>query len=296
MNTTALKLVRTARNWKTLKQIKATLKLSSAKSGSVEHPLSENIIISLTSIPPRFRNLHLVIKSLMAQTISVNVVLYVDEGHDRLLPRTIWDLEGDKLRIATTKPIRSYAKLIPALKQYPNHHIITVDDDVIYPADLVEVLLSGMNRTDIIVCRRAHRVSIATDGNLLPYNSWPQDVQDSYARRPSHDLLPTGVGGILYPPNVLHPSVADMDLAMRLCPRADDVWFYWMARKAGTLQKKVGGETALLHTPTSQSFGLWQTNALGGNDTALINLLREFGMPAGFPEPYGKSLTFSDAL
>lgn len=38
------------------------------------------------------------------------------------------------------KDIRSYKKLIPILKKYPNKIIVTADDDVIYKKDWLERL------------------------------------------------------------------------------------------------------------------------------------------------------------
>lgn len=39
----------------------------------------------------------------------------------------------------------------------------------------------------------------------------------------------TGIGGVLYPPNSLNNNVFDYDLVCKLCPDADDLWFWAMA-------------------------------------------------------------------
>jgi hypothetical protein len=46
-------------------------------------------------------------------------------------------------------------------------------------------------------------------------------------------LFLKGNGGILYPPKVLPAEAYDLELALHLCPTADDVWFKAMSLLAG---------------------------------------------------------------
>ena len=60
------------------------------------------------------------------------------------LPNSLLALEDDKFEIRwVNEDIRSYKKLIPALKNFPTDVIITADDDVIYPEDWAERLLKS---------------------------------------------------------------------------------------------------------------------------------------------------------
>ena len=38
-----------------------------------------------------------------------------------------------------------------------------------------------------------------------------------------------GVGGVLYPPNLLYKDVTDKNIFLNLCPANDDIWFWAMA-------------------------------------------------------------------
>lgn len=50
-----------------------------------------------------------------------------------------------------------------------------------------------------------------------------------------------GVGGVLYPANSLDGEVVNSELFNRLAPTNDDIWFWFMAIKAGTRINVVKG-------------------------------------------------------
>jgi hypothetical protein len=85
-----------------------------------------------------------------------------------------------------------------------------------------------------------------------------------------NDLFPTGVGGVLYPPGSLDPEVMNEGAALATCPSADDVWLYWMAKRAGTQWCQVGGGFPQIVWPGSQATSLLSENVgRGANDRAL---------------------------
>ena len=47
-------------------------------------------------------------------------------------------------------------------------------------------------------------------------------------------VFPTGCGGCLYKRSLLHKDICREDLFMRLAPKAEDVWFYFMEVLHGT--------------------------------------------------------------
>jgi hypothetical protein len=117
---------------------------------------------------------------------------------------------------------------------------------------------------------------------------WEHRVTDPSARAPSTDIMAETGGGALYPPGSLHPIVSDRSLFRRLCPDADDLWFYWCARMAGTLHRKVGPKSRLVSWAGSQSRTLWESNREGGNDRMIRALEEEFGIDVlGLPDPMG---------
>jgi hypothetical protein len=240
------------------------------------HGLPGELIVSLTSFPPRFGVLALTLESLMRQTIAADrIVLWIAETDRDRLPRAI--LADPRLTVEFVPDIRSYKKLIFALDAFPQAYIATADDDVFYPPDWLEALVSGQSdERAVITYHRGHRMVREPDGRLAPYLRWEWDVQDARARRPSRDILPTGVGGILYPPGVLHPDVTDQAIFTRLCPTADDLWFYWMARRAGALYKKVGPPFELVVWPVATAVDLATAN-MTDNDVQIDRLIERYG-------------------
>ena len=164
------------------------------------------------------------------------------------------------------------------MEAYPGAYIVTADDDVYYRPDWLETLVKAVvvgERT--VICHRAHRIRRHAKDRIAPYVQWEMDVRDAAARKPSANLVPTGVGGVLYPPGALDPMVCDRAQFERLCPDGDDLWFFWMARIAGTRHKKVGPKFWQIPWVSTQASALWATNQAGGNDAMMAALEKEFG-------------------
>jgi hypothetical protein len=239
------------------------------------------LIVSLTSYPARFETLHLTLACLLDQTAKADrTILWIAHEDVERLPSNVHDLRKRGLEIRLCDDLRSYKKLVPALEAFPDAFIATADDDVYYPCKWLEELTTGMLASPgVVTCHRAHRIAFRADRQLAPYILWHFDVQDARSHEPSRDLLPTGAGGILYPPRCLHPRVCDRSLFQRLSPGGDDLWFYWCARMAGTLHKKVADKMWLVTWPDSQQSSLWRSNESQGNDRMITALQAEFGYP-----------------
>lgn len=244
------------------------------------HELEKSLIVSLTSYPPRFGTLDLTIKSLLRQNIRADeVVLWVADTDVAKLPTAVTKLQSAGLTIRSVPDVRSYKKLVFALTDFPDSFIVTADDDVFYRPDWLGQLVAGQIETPgAIICHRAHRVTFVTEGQIAPYSKWNHDVQDNGARRPSADLMPTGLGGILYPPRSLHVDVTNQRLFERFAPSADDLWFYWSARRVGTLYRKVGDKFLQLVWWSTKKTQLYDQNVIE-NDRQVTALAVEFGNP-----------------
>ena len=119
---------------------------------------------------------------------------------------------------------------------------------------------------------------IGPEGALLPYGDWEYETAAREARSAAERLRPTGNAGILYPPRVLPNLTLDATVFLALCPTADDLWFFWMARLAG-IRHVQGASYPLMATwPKSQDSALFWTNvAHTGNDEAIRALEERFG-------------------
>ncbi|UVF18398.1 glycosyltransferase [Microvirga terrae] len=241
------------------------------------HDLPGDLVISLTSYEPRFNTLVFTLRCLLSQTIRPDrTVLWLAHG-DTSIPPEIVDLCQYGLEIRYTTDIKSYKKIIPSLRAFPHAFIVTADDDTYYGPHWLEHLIKAWEKDQHqIVCRVARQVTLNQDGSSKAYKDW------EYASAPevSPSLLPIGVGGVLYPPNSLHPDVLDEQTFQELCPSGDDLWLYWMGRRAKTIYKKIGGPGVPPTWPTSQKRSLFHENLLmSKNDQQIGALTRHFGFP-----------------
>lgn len=244
------------------------------------HGLPGELIVSLTSYPPRFPTLLPTLQCLLRQSVRPDrVILWIDKGATDKLPAEIKALTAHGLTIAeTTSDIAPYKKIIPTLKQFPDAFIATADDDIYYrPTWLEELIKAWDGSVKSIVCHRAHRIRCTPNGLPLPYGQWQHEVPGPLV---AHDILPTGVCGILYPPASLAPEVLDEEKFQRLCARADDIWLYWMGQKAGSQYIKTPRNLEITLWPGSQETALMNENVhSGGNDTKINALIDALGWP-----------------
>jgi len=233
------------------------------------------VILSLTSFPARIDAAGKVIEKMAAQTVRPDkIVLYLTASQ---FPDRVPSFESAEVRICD-KPIKSYTKLVPALKDFPDDIIITVDDDIDYPDNLIEKLLTAHKKYPRAIC--ANRVRRIKFG--VSYGKWPlyRSFRKYYMTRRPHPMnCLMGVGGVLYPPRCLHPLVTRDDIFMKIAPTTDDLWFWAMAAKQGTSIKFVNNNR-VKEKPIggTQEISLMSVNcgAAGGNNKAMANILAEF--------------------
>ena len=196
----------------------------------------KQLIVSLTSYGRRVKSvLPYVLHSLLSQTAKPDkIIVWLDNKNWSQLNLTkrlnFYRNKGIEFRFYDD--IKSYKKLIPTLIEFPNDIIITVDDDIYYSNDLVENLYSNhLMEPKKIQCSIAHRPLFDAKGVILQYDKWIKDISNCNFGL----IFPTGLGGILYPPNSLYKDVTNVELFKRLCPSTDDIWFWVMALNKETL-------------------------------------------------------------
>lgn len=248
------------------------------------HTLPNQLLVSLTSYPPRYATLHLTLKSLLRQdTQPDQIILWIAEQDEPALPSSVRKLFGDGIQLRIVQDVRSYKKLVFALEDFPGAYIATADDDVFYKPDWLTLLVAGQRQGErVITCHRGHRLKQTPQGDLARYAQWGWDVDDDRAGCPSVDLMPTGVGGVLYPPGSLHPDATSRALYERYTPSADDLWFFWCARRAGATYRKVGPRFEQLGWWSAQDNRLFDANIVL-NDAQITQLARRFGNPLAMP-------------
>lgn len=244
----------------------------------------ERLIISLTTHPPRIRQVFATLESLCEQNIDAfDIHLYLSRRDKETigdLPKTLQRLTRRGVKIVVTDiDLRSYDKLVHALEAYPQAMIITADDDMLYPSDWARRLVDGANRfPGCIVCHRGHMLCESSPGSGEISYKEVRTRQDPGAMQPNFALMPTGSGGVLYPPGVLDPMVFDVEAFQALAPNADDIWFKMASLKAGTRCVRVNSRNVdFLSTPASGESALHEDNVKrGGNDRQFANCLARY--------------------
>ena len=247
----------------------------------------KEVVISLTTYSKRIEQVHIVIESLFRQTRKVNKVLLwlsKDEFSNEEIPLILRKQQERGLEIHVCNDIKSYKKLLPTLKLYPESTIITVDDDYIYPIDFVERLLQTARQYPKSICYYVgNRISLNGKGKINPYIKW-KSSEEEYS--PSLFNFPTGAGGILYPPNSLYPDVVDETLCMQYAPSADDLWFKTMSVLKNTTCVKVSFrngrfEDKFVLLEDMQDIALYHNNVGKGlNDISLKKLVEMYPIEA----------------
>lgn len=219
----------------------STLHLSK-QSGITSEKRARQIIVSIATIESRLSNLHLVVASFLSQSLKPDqIIVWVPDTCRGQIPHRLQKLTERGLSIRFCEELGPHKKLVYALEAYPNDILVTADDDTIYAPDWLEQLyLTHIKYPDTVVCHRAHLMQWDEDGELLPYAIWAKGAKKVLG--PTHLLLPTGCGGVLYPPGALHTDTTNRELFQKLAPRADDIWFKVMAYLNGFKTRLVSAE------------------------------------------------------
>jgi hypothetical protein len=238
---------------------------------------NDSYIVTMTSHAGRFHSLGDFFRNFENQKLlPKRLILYLTETDSKMLiEREVYLPKFVNIRLC--EDLGPGKKLIPALREFSTKILITIDDDVIYPIDLIERLIAySKDFPRNIIAGRTHYVTL--DDNLKPrkYAEWDQNVQ--IYNQSSRLLFPTGVGMVLYPPNSLHHDVLDVETYLENCLFQDDIWFYIQAIRAGTEVRLLPGDNQFEYLPKTQLNGLWESkNSKGGNDSALELLLKRYG-------------------
>ena len=248
-----------------------------------------NVIVSLTSYPARINTVNQTIKSLLEQTVlPEKILLWLSEDNfpkkESELPQELLDLqENPKFEIRfVSGDLKPHKKYFYAMQEYPEHCIIVLDDDVIYDKTLVSRLISAYQKyPNCISAMRTNRILFKENGEVRNYQSWrlPDEI---LIEQPSYQLLPVGVGGVLYPPHSIPHEAFDELAIMEVCPMADDLWLKIWATHNNYPAVHPRDFVRFEYIPRTQEVGLSNQNVLeSANDIAIQNILDYFDLTLG---------------
>jgi len=202
-------------------------------------PVQRQVTVSLTSFPAAITFAADAIRSILNGSVKPNrVVLYLtfSQFQNGKIPLEIIKLaeENPLFEVRDYKDdIRSYRKLIPTLKDFPDDIIVTVDDDVSYHKNMLRDLLRLHKRyPDAIIAHYARHVKLNA-----PYRMWKRYKLHRFFLknlRPKFSNLQVGSAGVLYPPGSLKQDMLNPEIFTKIAPTVDDIWFWAAAVANGT--------------------------------------------------------------
>lgn len=199
----------------------------------------QQVIVSLTSFPAAIPYAAQAIQSILnGSVLPDKVVLYLtfSQFNEKAIPQELLKMAEENPRFEIRdypRDIRSYRKLIPALIDFPDAVIVTIDDDVAYHKNMLRDLLNLHEEFPNAVL--AHRAKRMKPGK--PYRKWSKYRWYHFLTKRIHagyKNIQTGVGGVLYPPHSLKADMMDVELFTQIAPTTDDIWFWAAAVANGT--------------------------------------------------------------
>jgi len=249
------------------------------------HTTGPQLIVSLTTFPDRIHNVWLVIETILDQTHkpdSIMLWLSADEFENyKSLPGNLRRLQKRGLQIHFCDDnLMPHKKYFYTMQKYPSADIITIDDDVLYPPDLVKKLMEcHSSYPDAICCTLHRKIELCENGEkILPYNYWVYTEKNS---KPTFDNQMIGVGGVLYPKNSLHEDVFDKKQLKELALLTDDLWLKIMSIRNNTKVAGISGEFPrfFIHLVLNKSSNLADDNIGNSkNDQNFYRLIEHFNI------------------
>lgn len=242
--------------------------------------ISRKLIVSLTTFPGRINTLSKVLDTIYLQTRQADrIVLWLAEDQfpekEKNLPKDLLTLQEDRrLEIRWCKDLKPHKKYFYALQEFSDDLVVTIDDDLLYPKDMLEKLYNSyLMYPEAVSTLRAHLILIDESGLILPYNDWIMET-DACIYEPSMQLLATGGAGVLYPPKLFRQEFFNEDAIMENCLWADDLWLKAMQVVSNVPVVVARQSEPLRYLPDSQESALCHSNVdQNQNDVQLAKII-----------------------
>lgn len=243
--------------------------------------ISRKVIVSLTTFPKRIGTLSKVLDTIYVQTRPADrIVLWLAENQfpnkEQDVPGDLMQLVADgRLEIRWCEDLRPHKKYFYALQEFTDDLVVTIDDDLLYPADMLEKLYNSyLMYPNAVSTLRAHLMLITENNEILPYNEWVKET-DACIYEPSMQLLATGGAGVLYPPKLFRQEFFNADAIRQTCLCADDLWLKAMQTVSEVPVVVARHYEHLHYLPDSQEEALVHANVdQNQNDVQLANIIR----------------------
>ncbi len=181
------------------------------------------IILSITTIKSRINNLPKILLSIINKNKSDYTIHIFYSSESNILDDgcdldDITELEkfiksnnktNVQIKLSKTENIGPYKKIIPALKIYKDHIIITVDDDEIFESDIVDLYVDAYKKHKCIISSCGRIIDLLNNEDMNDTICYYKKIFESDI--PYMNLLPEGYGGILYHSNMFDEKFINYD-------------------------------------------------------------------------------------
>jgi hypothetical protein len=212
------------------------------------------------------------------------IVVYLDEKEwsDANLPTILLQLQVKGVLFRYVEDLKSYKKLIPTLREFSDKPIITVDDDFYYNEKIIEWLMDAYDQSDKkTIIGSWGCMPVVRNGKYAPYTIW-QDCK--YGNEKSEYSLFAG-NGTVYPPHIFDDEICNKEVFIKLCPTADDIWFWVQEKRLGVKTQLIQNAGYGLHVPVNRVFTynpnqpgtlFYENGVLGKNDEQLKKVIEYY--------------------
>ncbi|MBA6152690.1 hypothetical protein [Gelidibacter maritimus] len=239
-----------------------------------------SFIVSLTSFPARIDLVCLSIRSILNQTLRPQkIILWLGNAQfplgEESLPSSLLELKPLGLEIEFCEDIGAHTKYYYAFQKYPDNLIITVDDDIIYPIDLLAKLYEAHKKFPNCVVANRVRYMEMKGNQFKHYRAWK--INEVGRGNPSKRIFATGVGGVLYHPRFFKQSFFDLEGIKKTNCLGDDIWL-----KAGQIDNHIAVVFTsfyfqpFLEIPDSQKEKLSSKNVFNNDNNRQVKEVFEY--------------------
>lgn len=194
----------------------------------------KKLIVSITSYPARIHYVHRVLSTIIAQTMKPDdIILYLAQeqfsGKEKDLPLELLEIiRSGKVKLRWVDDLKAHKKYYFAFREYPDDLVITIDDDVLYAPDMIELLYhSYLRHPNAVSALRTHLMMFSEQYGIFPYERWIMKYSE-IVDCPSQQLFCTGCAGALYPVQLFNQDLLNKEAILEYCKYADDIWLKLM--------------------------------------------------------------------
>lgn len=219
---------------------------------------TEQAVITLTSIPPRFAALGDVLASLTRQGAARVVLCLPLRYRDFPGPVTPPQLPGGVKLLWSGADHGPATKLLPALQAFPDAPLVYCDDDCLYAAGWLEALCAEARVGQAVAASGWSVARLKRQGAAAPFTDIAQ-----------------GFSGVLVRREMLHREVFDLPESAR---SVDDIWLSGMIAASGT-PLRLAPEARARVTPLNRAAPLQhRSDRAIANTRAANHIAKRFGI------------------